>query len=336
MLIVVIINMTNDDYIVVENRFKSEFPVLSMASIFDRSYQDGIEDYFGDQIIAEKKFIEAKSQYEILLGNDTIRNSVLVGEDMFFSKTTLSDMNGKLLNEEQLVETVTYLEEIEAYYSELGYDFYFAIGPNKSSIYSEKIPSIDVADYRIMDQLKDEIDKSGSVQVIDLYDELINEKSVNDELLYFSYDSHWNYLGGLIAAKTILTSVYEDPMIDFDGYKNDLVYSRAENTDMANIIGVGDLYYDETYVPAEIVNFYKDFIDLSNDSEEELIVIRDSFFDNVAPVFQELNVSQKYVAFLSHYKEGYTPSKDRGSVIMLVVERNIYPSIKGAHETIFE
>lgn len=335
MLFIVGFNMTKDEYIVVENRFKTEFPSLTMSSIFDRSYQDGIESYFGDQIIAEKKLVEAKSQYEILMGIDTIRNSVMIGDDMFFSKTCLNDIRGKLLSDLELEETLEYLIAINKYYEDAGYDFYLAVGPNKASLYGERLPFFNVASYRTMNQLQDNLLKDNIINYIDLYKVLEEAKAESEEALYFSYDSHWNYLGGLIAAEEVLNTIYPKHNINIEAYRNNLVYERASNTDLANIIGVGDLYYDITYKPALEVNYYKDFIDLGNESEEELIVIRDSFFDMLAPVFEELDVSRKYVAFLSHYKEGYEPSKTKGKVIMLVVERNIYPSIKGAYETIF-
>lgn len=335
-ILIVLVNMTQDDYIVVENRYKSEFPLLSLTSIIDRTYQDGVEHYFGDQIIAEEKFIEVKSQYEIKIGNSTIRNSVLIGDNMFFSKTTLNDINGKLLSDSELSGTIDNLEQISKYYEELGYEFYLAIGPNKASIYGDKLPGLELASQRVVHQVQNELKESSMVNMIDLTNVLESVKDSESENLYFSYDSHWNYIGGLIAARELINTVYPEQDLDYELYRSNLELTKAKNTDLANIIGVGDLYYDTTYVPLEEVNYYKDFMDFSNDSDEELIVIRDSFFDSVAPVFEELDMSRKYVAFLSNYKEGYTPSKSKGKVIMLVVERNIYPSIRGAYDTIFE
>ncbi len=334
MLIIILGNMPNSDYIVVENRPQKSFPTIDSKAFFDQSFQQSIEGYFSDQVISEKKLIEVKSQYEILIGNALIRNSVLIGDEMFFSNTTLSDMKGNLLTDDELNETIYKLDRISQFYNDSGYECYFAIGPNKTSIYPERLPSFSLATYRRLNQIEDSMNRLSFIHYIDLQSLLLEYKNQENEQIYFSYDSHWNHLGGYIVSEKLIEVMYPQNNFGYSDYKDKFIYDKVAGQDLANIIGVPDLYYDITYRPVEPVNYYKPHIETPLPSKDELIVIRDSFYNAVAPSFEYVDVSKNYIMFNNQEKEDFLPTKNTGKVLILVVERNIYDSINNLYHTL--
>ena len=86
----------------------------------------------------------------------------------------------------------------------------FLIGPNKSSIYYEKLPAeISLSPTRYVDFFLNELTDIANLHIYDPTEDLKNAKKPED-LLYYRTDTHWNAKGAYIAFKNLLSKLELD------------------------------------------------------------------------------------------------------------------------------
>lgn len=73
-----------------ENRNLASFPKISIESIKDKSFMDGLEKYLSDHFIGRTEWVEAKVKTEVLIGKEEI-NGVYITNDMLIQKLNTPD-----------------------------------------------------------------------------------------------------------------------------------------------------------------------------------------------------------------------------------------------------
>ena len=86
----------------------------------------------------------------------------------------------------------------------------FLVGPNKSSIYYEKLPAeISLSPTRYVDFFLNELTDIANLHIYDPTEDLKNAKK-SEDLLYYRTDTHWNAKGAYIAFKNLLSKLELD------------------------------------------------------------------------------------------------------------------------------
>ncbi|UXM96568.1 hypothetical protein N5853_13600 (plasmid) [Bartonella sp. HY329] len=172
------------DYFSEIDKFVSDnFPSRSEFIGFNR----GITLYFHDNIDARKAFRGQENW--LFLGNDY--------------NQTIDKLTGNKPINSQIVDNRS--KALEAYvniFAEHGIKTIFLVGPNKYSIYPEKLPSfLKPTSQRYITPIIRQMQNDG----IDVYDptrDLINYKHAG--LLYYRTDTHWNLKAGELVALNLL------------------------------------------------------------------------------------------------------------------------------------
>jgi len=91
--------------------------------------------------------------------------------------------------------------------AELGIPYVFAIAPSKETIHTHALPDTIAPHSRpaLTDQLSAALEGSG-VQMVDLHGPL-RSVALSGEEVYYRRDCHWNWSGGLIAARALLEAL---------------------------------------------------------------------------------------------------------------------------------
>lgn len=110
-------------------------------------------------------------------------------------------------DQEKIDRICNVVSEMKLFCDSLGVDFYFAIAPNKGTIYPEYLPlkpnDTKHEKYFVIPQLREKY----NINAIDLSLPILEKK--DSVRLYYKKDSHWNHYGGFLAAKYLMDSVSE-------------------------------------------------------------------------------------------------------------------------------
>jgi len=192
------------------------------------------------------------------------------------------------------------------------------VGPNKSSIYPEYLPSQLVpSNQRYVALLTEPLKTINNLTVTDPTIRFIESKS-NEGLLYWRTDSHWNQKGAFIAFKSLLEDLdlkYPDVKFTLDGKKRgDLLnMSNHKNKDLP--ITVGDNWKYDILTESLIVREeHKDHpmgwqATVTNSkalNDMSVWVIADSFATAISPY---LEATFKEVNYLGHYFDKFYDNK---------------------------
>ncbi len=161
-----------------------------------------------------------------------VRNGVILGrEGWLFIDQEMMDYLG--LN----LPGITVLQEYRDAFGRLqknaearGMTFAAAAFPNKSRIYPEYMPSMEMSKAFRLQMIEDDLKKNSSVPFTYVCEEMLEGKS--DGLLYYTLDTHWNYKGALIGLNEVYR-LLNLPAIDSEN----LSYTEFEHVgDLTNIL----------------------------------------------------------------------------------------------------
>lgn len=167
-----------------ENRVLASAPVFTFSGLFDGSYMKDIETYLADQFPFRDEAVYIKSFAERLWGKSS-ENGVYIGKDGFlFDEPTA-------YSEEKMQSVAKSVSSFIGKNKSL--NTVFALVPNSSYIYSEKLPD----GLAFPDQKKQIIDfyrsLSGRIAAVNTVAPLLDEKSSND--VFYKTDHHWTTRG---------------------------------------------------------------------------------------------------------------------------------------------
>lgn len=184
----------------------------------------------------------------------------------------------------------------KAYLDARGIEFVLMIPSNKEEIYSDNLPDYirKRGEQTRAEQVISYLREETGIRIVYPKEDLLAYKDQYD--LYWHYDTHWNYLGAYIGAKSLLRELgIQIPQVeeltitpnDFSGY------------DLANMMNLRDYYknnkpaevsYDVSGYPTNNMTVIQaiDATELIYQSDSpdrrRLFLVRDSFAGGMAPV----------------------------------------------------
>ena len=107
-----------------------------------------------------------------------------------------------ILSEEDTRHYINLVNELNSICQAQGKSLYIIIPPNKSSVYPQYMPTVEIVNgYRRIQQLYERMQTEASAPFIyPLAEEFLGAGS---NQVYYKYDSHWNHLGGLYGTNAL-------------------------------------------------------------------------------------------------------------------------------------
>lgn len=278
------------------------------------------------------------------LMGDVHSKRVLLGKDkwLFFNSKgditdgTLGDYTGnRSYTEKETAEICNNLESIHNYFSDKNISYAIIYGPNKSSIYSEKMPS-DISYERISrtDRLFEMISLYG-INAINPKEALLKNKSRYQT--YYKYDTHWNEIGGTIVVNEVMKSwsLEYTELNNVNIIKKRLEYHTSAKDDLAQMIGMRELVFDdeEDYIiESDLLDWSEldsllekeELFNLHNDNasyDKTVFIVGDSFRVAMIPTLYEY-FKDVYIGSLDELTENSIQKVEPDYMIIEVVERD--------------
>ena len=198
-----------------ENRLPAPLPRLSALNFITAQKSiNGLEAYFNDHFGFRKKLIRFFQKWKSGLFHDESVNKSIAGPNHWLFSGEMQ-MVGHFLGTEkfstsQLQSWQKLLENRRDWLAARGIKFLFVIAPDKQDIYPEELPAwlvnaVPAMRETKLDQFLQYMKGHSSVVVVDLRASLIAAKKIAP--LYLQNDTHWNQLGGFIAARELVKTL---------------------------------------------------------------------------------------------------------------------------------
>ena len=189
----------------IEKRELNKFPKYVDKGKLNEDFSSGFEGWLNDRIPLRAYMLSASNYLRTELLKQPSSN-VICGKDgwLYYESESKDYMDSNAISDADIKAAAVSLSLIEEHVRANGGQFTFAIAPNKSSVYSEYMPTCyEKAGANNLTRLNDALDEA-DVTHVDLKTLLTDKK---DEGLYHRRDSHWNYKGALIGYNAILDSL---------------------------------------------------------------------------------------------------------------------------------
>ena len=196
-----ILNFTlpKSDFSESENRFLSKFPSFSIASLFNGSYTNALNDYNNDHFPKRDSWISLKSQLDFLLGKRE-NNDVFIGGNSLLKK--IDSPNNSIVNKN--------LECLKSFVDRYKKTSYLMVVPSSTEILKDKLPPFAEGwdEHNFITKTYSKL--SGYITPIDVYDTLYENR---DKYIYYKTDHHWTSDGAFLAyekaAKTMNLPIHD-------------------------------------------------------------------------------------------------------------------------------
>lgn len=194
-----------DAVLITEKRTVTQFPKnMRLTAKGIRNYFATVDLYFADRVLFRSYIIELTSKINNILNDTPDFNKAYRGTaEWLFIGNDYGRITDKITGMEPPRSTTKMVEQIKkglAQYPDI--PKYFILGPVKASIYPEYLPGIvKPAPHRYVQPLLENLNQTG----LKVFDPTNCLKASKDKgLLYYRTDTHWNLLGGMVAASAFL------------------------------------------------------------------------------------------------------------------------------------
>lgn len=235
------------------------------------------------------------------------------------------------LTEDEMQQYVDKLNQLQSICDAKGKELYIYIAPNKSSVYSKYMPTVDIVNsYRRIQQLYEYVhSNSGTHFIYPIEDELIASGRYQ---VYYKYDSHWNHLGGLFGVNALYDAMgvaYVDPGTWITGTQD------ADKYELYTYMGIPDsmVTHDDVentldYKPEITVNGLNTDAMICHTSsdgpiDKKLCLIGDSFRVNMMPYLSKDFTNCTFV-HRDYMSETRSDIKNADVIVIEAVERYDY------------
>jgi len=193
---------------------RKKFPKLENYDIF--KYFSDFEEFYSEKFNGRSLYYRSLSTLKYnLFGTSAKHESVLVGNDGFLflgnnaSNIVNETIGLDLFSDEEMNRVEKRMLQALNWMNKGDIKFYMVIGPNKHTIYPEKLPfKVNPDRMTKIDQVAEIVNGIENVRWIGLEENLITAKKHG--LLYHKTDTHWNTLGGYFAYRQIMKALNED------------------------------------------------------------------------------------------------------------------------------
>ena len=325
-----------------ENRVEAQAPVFNLSTI--EAYPAEYEAYFNDSVPFRSQLIEINSIINYFVFKQSPVSRVERGKSdwLFYNpKGTdgdpMADFTGtNHLTQSELSEYATNLILARDTLLSQGKEFVVMVAPNKATIYGEEYlgKKYQKAEETKADLLVKYLRKNTDLNVVYPKDSLFDaKKELNNHILYYKTDTHWNSLGAYVGTKDLLAAV-DITLPDINSL--DIVEFTKGPGDLANMAALSkhlkadtdykldnygtNITVNQTF-PVEnnnkIVGFTAEGLD-----ERSLLLIHDSFSESMIPYLSK-QFNNLHTIHTSYYNPEYLAQVDADIVVLEVVERYI-------------
>lgn len=318
------------DFSETENRPLEKRPEISVESVADKSYMNGIEAYLSDHFPARINWVKAKLNLERLSGKELI-NNIYITDDRMYEKLPEPDYDEIDLS----VNSINKFAEM--------YDTktFVMIAPTSAGIYRDKLepylPQVDQK--KLINEIYGKF--ADNVHKIDIFSAMY---SARDEYIYYRTDHHWTSKGAFTAYKAAARKMglpcYEDYDVEkaaddfrgtfyskclYDGIKPDQIdiFKPGNNVVAYSLTlndGINEEYARDIYFPEFLETNDKYCLFLGHnraltkiktnaDTKRKLLLIKDSYANSFVP-FLIQNYSEISVIDLRYVKTCITDYVD--------------------------
>lgn len=323
-----------------ENRALADLPQLTSKNI--REYPGQFEAFFNDRLPFKYQLIFLNSWINYYVFHTTNSKSVIVGKDgwLFYKGSQVMDEDPvgdyrgtNLFTEEELQTIATNMQHAKDVLAAEGREFVILIAPNKERMYEEYMPEGygDPASYNRLVQVTAYLAEHTDVKVVNAYDTLRAYKEAHPEdLLYYTYDTHWNNVGSYLGARELSDALgWELPDL------NDVTRTLSEPPvgDLSGLLGMGDylkggqIYTLSDYSPhtldRQVSSDLSEFVytnENGDGADEKLFIIGDSFSTMMSPYIAS-HYNNTYLNFYFNYTRAMLDREDPDIVVFETVER---------------
>ncbi len=236
-----------------------------------------------------------------------------------------------ILSDEDTNHYINITNQLQSLCQAKGKELYIYIAPNKSSVYPQYMPTVDVAtSYRRIQQLYDKMHEGSTVPFIyPLIEEL---QAANQYRVYYKYDTHWNHLGALYGTNALYASMgveQTDPSAWIVGQQD------AEKYELYTLMGIPDANF--THDDVELTMDYRPDVTVNGlnmeskvchttsngANQKKLCVLGDSFRVNMMPYLSK-DFTQCTFAHRDYMGEVKSDIRNADIIVIEAVERYDY------------
>ena len=298
-----------------ENRMLAQRPKAELKTVLSGKFMEEYETYMTDQFVARDAFIRIKSLGERTLGKK-INNGVYYGEDGYLAEQ-LQDLDEKQLDKN--------MEALKRFLDNTDKKVYFALIPGSVEINRDRFfPFLPEPDQKeVIRELYKQTEET-DVVCVDMYGALWERR---EEALFYRTDHHWTSLGAYygyrafmeakkeaavalsdytetVRSETFYGTLYSKTGAFWIAPDRITTYVEEDGIQVERVEGkttADGLLYDESRL--EKKDKYSMFLGgnqplaiLRTDNRDapKLLVIRDSYFDSMAP-FLTPHYSEIYI-----------------------------------------
>ena len=259
--------------------------------------------------------------------------NVIQGKDgWLFLKDEMPDYQGSYtITQEQLADVTAKMEAINAVCQSRGQTLCYLILPNKSTVYSDYMPTIDKAEPSAVQILEDYVHANSDLCFEYIDQELISAKQYGK--LYYQNDTHWTGQGALTGVAALhrilgleeidLASIVSEEGEPFDG---DLIGYSGLQTDSFVSENAIDCYYKED-IEIGLVQGQTDTVDelvSTSPDERTVVLVGDSFRHQMMPYLSK-DFAHIYYINNEILTEEHAPILESADIIIVEdIQRTIF------------
>lgn len=300
---------------------------------FNTELLSDFSDYIADRFAFRQEMVTAWSEINAKIFSASVEEQVILGSDgWLYYRETLDDYTGKGMSDTELEYAAKNLALMQEYAESHGAAFVFTIAPNKNSLYPEHMPSYYPKGHGASnaERLPELLDQY-AVNYVDLFAPF----QQNEDVLYFSTDSHWNSRGAALAADHILSGLRMESNYFSESFTNtvshrgdlyEMLYPAGSMTEPDPQLTSGFSYIcenDPNGGNAITINTS------AQDRDGSLLCWRDSFGISLYPYLAE-KFGQAVFSRASAYDLSQIEAAGADAVIIELVERNLEQLITAA------
>ncbi len=232
-----------------ENRTPNAFPALKdPGNLLDSTWWASISRAFEDRVPFRKQMVSLDRTINPVKAGDRSNRKVEHGVEnwLFFRKSLAEDLG-------TLEETKQAIEAIETFMTnnEFKADLFIVVAPNKVTIYPEKLTPSSQEKFAQSKAQRDLLytyfSKPDTPYLVDVWTPMFALKELSNEIIYEPGGSHYNSLGAMVLARTMIDAV--DPTLWNDDERIE-EWTKTDIPDIAKVIGDWDM--KETHTRLQI------------------------------------------------------------------------------------
>lgn len=264
---------------------QAEAPTLIEKDSINIDYLSQSGSYFETHFAFRTQLIDAHAHIQGGFLKTSPTEQVIIGKDgWLFYGGTLDDYLGRMPLTQRAVDNIAHnLALMQGYGKSKGAKVLFVVAPNKNSLYPEQMP------YYYRKGENNNVSKLFAAfdQADVAYVDLFKFFESQEEVLYFTKDSHWNYEGAILATNAVLKSYDKSTIkqrevvsdIEFIGDIEKMLYPITAQPESVNGVAEGNWAYvgEESSVEAAM-------LETTGEGEGSLLMFRDSFANNMIPL----------------------------------------------------